>query len=532
MKSDFNTSMSLTHTWVSLIVGWAIFFILVTGTLSYFVEDITRWLQPEQKLEINLEQQNQVKQIETMLDFMEKIAIEAKNWDIKLPHSQNLTANNASRTQITVRTSLDYGKEYYFDPLSLQEIKPTEVRDTAGGEIFMDLHHKFYYIDDTLGIILTGFLAFFVLVAVVSGIIIHKKVFKDFFTFRANKKQRSWIDMHNITGIITLPFVIMIFYTGLVYYADYYVTIPYKMIEDKKEQRADEKKSLEDNSSLPIIQKPIANIKNMIKEAEKKYGVGNIAYIQVSRNTAQGLIIDLRTPFGSELTRAESDDTIMRFNGITGERLEVLNGHNDGVKLFRSLISLHEGAYANYPLRWLYFICGVLACVMTATGMILYTVKRKEKFERESQKKSLVLEIVERVNIGMIVGLLVGIAGFFIANRTLSVTMADRAEWEVNILFLTWAFMIVFAFYRPVKKAWIESLYIVSLSLAFIPILNYFTTNKHLGITLVQGDFVLAFVDITMLLFALVFTFVGFKLQRKWQKRDEEAKNKNIKEQL
>ncbi|QKF73076.1 PepSY domain-containing membrane protein [Aliarcobacter faecis] len=529
MKSDFNTSMSLTHTWVSLIVGWAIFFILVTGTLSFFNYDLTRWLEPERPLEINLLQKPQDKQIEAMFDFLSKESQEAKEWYIKLPHIKNQTPNGASRTEIVARSSTNWAKYWYFDPLTLEEVKQTEVRQTEGGELFIDLHHKFYYIDETLGIILTGFLAFFTLVAVVSGVIIHKKVFKDFFTFRANKKQRSWIDMHNITGIITLPFVLMIFYTGLVYYSPHYVTIPYKMIEDKKEQRKDEKQALLDNSSLPIMEKPTANIENMIREAEKKYGIGNIAYIEVGKNNTQGLYIELKPPFGSELTRSESDDTVMRFSGVSGEKLEITNEYSTGTKLFRSLVSLHEAWFASYPLRWLYFICGVLACIMTATGMILYTVKRKEKFERESDKKSLVLEIVERLNIGMIVGLLVGISAFFIANRTLSVNMADRAEWEVNILFLTWAFMIAFAFFRPIKKAWIESLYIASISLAFIPILNYFTTNKHLGVTLKEGDFVLAFVDITMLLFALVFAFLGFRLKKKWSRKDkEDNENKEV----
>ncbi|WP_323594980.1 PepSY-associated TM helix domain-containing protein [Aliarcobacter butzleri] len=527
MKSDFNTSMSLTHTWVSLIVGWAIFFILVTGNLSFFRYDLTRWLEPERDLEINLVQKPQDEQLNAMLDFLSTNYPNSTRWHIELPHNIKPDWHySGARKYINIQAQ---GKTHSFNPNSLEEIKLEETRETFGGTLFAELHHKFYYIDDTLGIILTGFLAFFTLVAVVSGVIIHKKVFKDFFTFRANKKQRSWIDMHNITGIITLPFVIMIFYTGLVYFANYYVPIPYEIIKEKKEIRADEKKALIDSSSLSIMERPKANIENMIREAEKKYGVGNAVRIFVYKNRTQGLIVELNPAFGSPITRKEFNP--VRFNGNSGELLDNSDLEKGAIVRY-TLINLHEGAYANYPLRWLYFICGVLACVMTATGMILYTVKRKEKFERESDKKSLVLEIVERVNIGMIVGLLVGISAFFIANRTLSVNMADRAEWEVNILFLTWAFMIAFAFYRPVKKAWIESLYIVSLSLAFIPILNYFTTNKHLGVTLVQGDFVLAFVDITMLIFAFVFAFVGFKLQRKWQKRDEEAKNENIKEQL
>ncbi|RBQ31095.1 hypothetical protein CRU92_09305 [Arcobacter sp. FW59] len=518
MNNSFNQSMSLTHTWVSLIVGWAIFFILVTGTLSFFMYDITRWLEPERPLEVNLVQKPQDEQLNAMFDFLSKESPEAKTWMIKLPHIKNQTPNGASRTQIVIRNSLNWGKSWYFDPLTLEEIKPTQVRQTEGGELFITLHHQFYYIDKYLGIILTGILAFLALVTVVSGVIIHKRIFKDFFTFRSNRNKRSWLDIHNISGVLTLPFVVMILYTGLVYYSPYYVTIPYKMIADKKEERKEAKKALEDSSSLPILEKPRANIKEMLVEAEKKYGVGNIAFIKVSRNNSQGLVVDMMPPFGSEITRYTPEP--LRFSAISGEKLEAINKPSTGRLTFLTLISLHEAWFASYPLRWLLFICGVMSCIMVATGLNLWVLKRKEK------NISFGFKVVEKLNIGVFIGLLVGIAGFFIANRVLPTLMFERANWEVHILFLVWLWLILYAFVRPVKKAWVESFYIASFAFAMIPIINFLTTDKHLGVTLKEGDFVLALVDITMFSFAFSFAFFAYRLQRKWQRVE------NVKEQL
>lgn len=510
MNNSFNQSMSFTHTWVSLIVGWAIFFILVTGTLSFFNYDITRWLEPERPLEVKLVQKPQYEQLDSMFDFLNKESPEAKTWGIKLPHIQNQTPNGASRTYIVTYAER---KSWYFNPLTLEEIKPVEVRQTQGGELFINLHHQFYYMDKKVGIILTGILAFLALVTVVSGVIIHKRIFKDFFTFRSNRNKRSWLDVHNISGVLTLPFVIMILYTGLVYYSPYYVTIPYEMIKEKKEERKEAKKALEDNSSLAIMERPTANIKEMLGEAEKKYGSGNIAYIKVSRNNSQGLVVDMMPSFGSEITRYTPEP--LRFSGISGEKLEAINKPSMGRLTFLTLISLHEAWVFDYPLRWLLFICGVMSCIMVATGLNLWVLKRKEK------NISFGFKVVEKLNIGVFVGLLVGIAGFFIANRVLPVVMFERANWEVHLLFLTWAFMILYAFVRPVKKAWVESFYMCSFAFGFIPILNFLTTDKHLGITLVQGDFVLAFVDITMLVFAFSFALFAYRLQKKWAINEE-----------
>lgn len=67
-----------------------------------------------------------------------------------------------------------------------------------------------------LGIWTIGLAAMAMLVALISGIVIHKKFFKDFFTFRPAKGQRSWLDAHNATAVLVLPFHLMITYTGLV----------------------------------------------------------------------------------------------------------------------------------------------------------------------------------------------------------------------------------------------------------------------------------------------------------------------------
>ncbi|EPM93235.1 membrane protein, partial [Pseudomonas syringae pv. actinidiae ICMP 19070] len=39
--------MAWLHTWVGLLFGWLLFAIFLTGTLSYFKDEITQWMQPE-----------------------------------------------------------------------------------------------------------------------------------------------------------------------------------------------------------------------------------------------------------------------------------------------------------------------------------------------------------------------------------------------------------------------------------------------------------------------------------------------------
>lgn len=54
------------------------------------------------------------------------------------------------------------------------------------------------------------------LAVLVSGVVIHKRILADFFTFRPRKALgRSILDLHNLTGVLALPFHFIITLSGL-----------------------------------------------------------------------------------------------------------------------------------------------------------------------------------------------------------------------------------------------------------------------------------------------------------------------------
>ena len=63
---------------------------------------------------------------------------------------------------------------------------------------------------------IVSFCAMMMLVAIISGIVTHRRIFADFFTFRPGKGSRSWIDGHALVAVAALPYHLMITYTGLV----------------------------------------------------------------------------------------------------------------------------------------------------------------------------------------------------------------------------------------------------------------------------------------------------------------------------
>lgn len=102
--------------------------------------------------------------------------------------------------------------EKLLDPQTGAEVQG---RETTGGEFFYRFHFQLQ-MPYPWGRWLSTIAAMVMFVALISGIITHKKIFKDFFTFRPRKGQRSWLDGHNAVGVLVLPFHLMITYSSLV----------------------------------------------------------------------------------------------------------------------------------------------------------------------------------------------------------------------------------------------------------------------------------------------------------------------------
>ena len=96
-----------------------------------------------------------------------------------------------------------------------------------------------------------------------------------------------------------------------------------------------------------------------------------------------------------------------------------------------SLLSdLHFAQFGGTALRWLYFLMGLAAAAMIATGLVLWTNKlRKYHAERSGVTR---YRVLEALNVATVAGLLVATAVFFWANRVLPVALIDRSQWEMR----------------------------------------------------------------------------------------------------
>ena len=464
------------HGWIGLILGWLLFAMCLAGTLSVFRPEVGRWARPETDAVV-------APSLATAraVAWLGKHASAAPAWFLLSP---------TDRTNTVEATWFD-GKDFVrraFDPLTGAPVP----RDTLGGEFFYRLHFELQ-MPYPYGRLLASLAAMAMLIAIVTGVIAHARIFRDFFTFRPARGQRSWLDAHNALGVLSLPFHAMITLTGLVTLAT--VSMPWGIVAN---YGADTQRMFAaftpDTVERPATARrlPLTPIAPLLHDAERRLGGAPLGYVTIQNpGDAAATITVTRADRGSI---ARVTDQLV-FDGTTGRLLTDWREHGrPAVATYNTLYGLHVVHFAGTLVRWLYAVGGAMLTFCIATGLVLWVNKRRARAPLSRAE-----QIVERLNIGVIAGTLIAFEAFFLANRLIPADAPLRATTEVAAVFWTWGLAVGAGLLLPPRRGWTLLLSLASAGAIAIPLAGMLDPAAALWTTLARGDFAIAGVDITAL---------------------------------
>ena len=515
MKNGFRQSMAWLHTWTGLLVGWLLLLIFMAGTASYYREEISRWMRPE----LPTTAVTTDVAAERAVHYLQEHAGQAETWFVTLPDPRNpamrmFWRNPESMVKPPVegeRRRRGGGRfgEATVDPNTGDKL---EARETRGGEFFYRLHFDLHYIPVLWARYLVGFCAMFMLVAIITGVITHKKIFKDFFTFRKDKGLRSWLDFHNVSAVMALPYHAMITYTGIVtlmvMYLPWGIKAAYPTDEDAFFSEA--------FGGMPEVSAPAEGraaplpIQQLLDSARAHWKGVDVSGFSVTRPGAANAVIDIRQRDGRRLS---IDTPALRYDMVTGKLLMESPAAGAATATRGVMYGLHLARFADWGLRALFFLSGLTGCLMVASGVVLWAVKERPKHAK-SGRIGFGLRLVDALNIGAVAGLPIAFASYFWGNRLLPLQLPERADAEVSVFFYAWGAALLAAFVWPKRVMWTWQLYLGAALFALLPLLNALTTQAHLGVTLPAGDWVLAGFDLVMLAFGAMLALCGWRMQR------------------
>lgn len=486
MKPDFRRSMIWLHTYSGLVIGWLLFTIFLTGTLSYFNPEITQWMKPEL---VHVTSSNNM--VNRSLNQLHKKGIDADRWRIYLPDNRNQHWS----------IQWNHGKKRQSLSLGPNEGELVTPRESAGGNFFRVFHYTLQ-LRGYGGRYIAGIAAMFMIVAVFSGIFTHRRFFRDFFTLRISKLSKTLTDFHAIAGVVTIPFCLMICSSGIMIYAIMYMPF-------SAEQYAGSERKLSQTLSPGLVkinqniqnQSPIRDFAVIQRQIKEQWpGEQQIRRITFEQPYSQnGRIIVDRI---KDLTVSRQSERLV-FSSHSGEALKGYPQASTATQVRRVFFGLHEAHFADIGLRWLLFLLGLLSSALIATGLIIWLNKRLEKVKQ----RHIGHFIVERLNIATITGLPLAIAAYFIGNRLLPLDIANRANTEVQVFLIAWLICLLHSLLRPAKKAWIEQLLLGAIAYYLLPILDIYQNSQLMKDAILNANY-------TYLTFNIFILFTGVALMK------------------
>ncbi|MET4898950.1 PepSY-associated TM helix domain-containing protein, partial [Sphingomonadaceae bacterium jetA1] len=327
--------------------------------------------------------------------------------------------------------------------------------------------------------------------AIISGVITHKRIFADFFTLRWNKGQRSWLDAHNVSAVLGLPYHAMITYTGLITLISMYMPWPILMNYAKPMEFFHE--AFGEPEDVPASGKrhALVEIAPLVRDAERRLGGPATRIIIANPGDSAARVTVARALPGALNARTPS----ATYDGATGRFVSRSGETASAISTAGVMLGLHLAQFAGPALRWAYFVMGLTGVAMVGTGLLLWTAKRR----KPGAEPFFGLKLAERLNIAVIAAFPAGMAAYLLANRLIPADLPGRADMEVSAMFWSWGILGLAQLALAPRRAWTTLFMIAALAWIAIPVVNALTTSRWLIPSLLDGDHLFLAFDLACL---------------------------------
>jgi uncharacterized iron-regulated membrane protein len=536
--NSFRLSMTWLHTWFGLVLGFVLMVVFFFGSLSVFDREIDRWALPETRFEPQLMPSfdSQLRPIfEQIVPDEEELEAARDRVGGALPEKMPVMSWDAYTTHRDPVLSLfaafavtnnpkdpdDHAHGHLTIDPRTGKILPDEALK-IGSDFFYPMHFSLHLQWLDLGYWLVGVAALTMLAALVSGVVIHRKLFRELFTFRRSKNtQRGILDLHNLTGVVALPFHFMFPLTGLIIFAGIYLPLSETML--KPAAKAYERAEAERNA-LPFRPRgeaaPLVSVDAMVAEAKRRWAArgmaGEVGFLSIHHVGDANSYVSIYRAGSDRVTLVGQG---VHFEGVTGRVLHEEPPPPAVVGVNEFLTGLHLQHFEHWLLRWLYVMCGLSGCVCIATGLVFFVGKRKVRHATLGVTGA---RWVDALAVTAVTGMLVATLSMLVANRALPADLAHRGTWQEWVFWGTWLLALAHAAARstPVQQAllapaWREQCWaVMGLAVAAV-VLNWVTTGDHLARTIGVGYWPVAGFDLALLTAAALAATAAWRLRRR-----------------
>ncbi|MCE9679323.1 PepSY domain-containing protein [Shewanella sp. AS1] len=462
IRADILRTYQSIHTWTGIIAGLVLFIAFYAGSLTMFKPQITQWATPPTE---------QLQQIEAS-KYDQLIAEVIGEHDMA---REGFIINFDEQSSPMLWYEKGGGRGYRLDDQLIHASfsGSGELITKASGKnelgTLIDQLHRTAGIPgevghEELGVLVLGLASILYFIALISGIIfLLPTLVKTLFALRSKKgANRFWLDSHNLAGVLSFPFHVIIaltvvafafhdlFYGGLTaIYGDKPMFEPRarSAVEYKIEQLA-----------------PISTYLEKVSDIPAGYQVKSMEFSGLS-SPMPSLAISITSE--GTMTRGAFNDFIYMNPYTYDVQINTISAMNEGnyPAIVATFFGLHFGNYAGDFGRWLYFVMGLVGAFLFYSGNLLWLEKRRQKQPQQTRSS----RFMGALTVGVCLGSLLGVAVTMFASRWIYLLDGQINYAYLACYYLSFIVAVIYSFARGAAIAAIGLLKLTAVSCLLIP---------------------------------------------------------------
>ena len=381
LKARETRTLVAVHGWAGAVLGLLLYAVIVTGTAAVFANEIKLWSggllgtseplnQPLNAVLLQLEAQ-------TPEQFREDLSVRAAPsgnvWAFF--HTDEIV--DGARRERGILYTIGPGGKILSRAEGLGNELAANDPFTALGRFYVDLHVRLH-LPNPWGLIVTGILGLAMLVAAVSGILMHRHLFRDIFVLRGRSRLVGLRDLHSVAGTWTLPHAFVLAFTGA--YLSFAIAVGLPMLA-KIAFKGDVRAMVTTLNGLPVVDPrpaPSGNLDDVLADARRRADAPLLFAGWENRGRADSRITVFPAPRSGDLSASR-----LIYNGATGELIRERPIVGTEPSLGASLVGLigpvHFGNFAGWWSRAVWFALGAASAFVTWSGLNLWVRRRADQ---------------------------------------------------------------------------------------------------------------------------------------------------------
>lgn len=525
MKSITIKKLYALHSWVGVITGILLFIIAFTGAVAVFAKpELKVWGSEVIRGEIP---QQPHKLAQVVEQYSKKVGPEyLEEVHVSLPSprfSETARVIYEGHFEKPDGGEEHQGKVFLFHPEDLTLISETDM-DTFFNSHRLDMSaflahfHADLHLGRPVGLILTGLLGLTLMVSIVTGIFIHRKILAQLFTFRVSKTFSLMLnDSHKVMSIWAVLFHSVIAFTGAFLGLATVILVPAAAYVGFN---GDQEKLVETFTAVkpPVlahVEQP-TKLGEILQRSAKERPDLTFNRLQVMGYGDQNAMVYL---FGAGSDQLGGETLV--YKGATAEYVtsQANFGRLEGVtgKILDAMFPLHFGNFGGLLVKSIWAILGIATALLPITGLMLW-IERGLNAQNPAHSRR-TYENFNRLLIGACGGVVMATVALFPSQLFMNKWMSgqDHTDAIFLVFFGVWFAAVLMPFVISQAKAVKFIVLVTAWLMILIMPMDAVMTGSHLFNLFETKHFVSMGVNAVMLALGILLLWAYKKLVSKQQ---------------